>query len=193
MRERRGFDARDGGSLATARGSDPPEIETIRSTGFGDWLRIDTQDVRLSATKHMVAHVVHFPRIALVVALDRDDLVLIRQFRFPARSWLIEVPAGRVEEHEDPASAARRELREETGYLAGRLEPVGQIRISPHLSDEVTHMYLATDLRLGAPAREEGELIQRVVVGQNRVRSMVDAGKIVDAKTIAALSIIGII
>ena len=98
-----------------------------------------------------------------------------------------------MEAHEDPAQTAGRELWEETGYRAGQLELIGKLRISPHLSDETTYVYRATGLIPGPAHPEKGEFIQRFVVPRAEARPMVQEGRIVDAKTIAALSISNVI
>jgi ADP-ribose pyrophosphatase len=165
----------------------------VRTTSFGNWISVDSRTVQFANSQSMETHVVRFPAIALIVALDGNDLVLIRQFRFPPQSWLIEAPAGRVETHESPERTAFRELWEETGFHAGRIELIGKLRISPHLSDETTYVYRATDLTPGAPHTDKGEFIQRFVVPRGDVRAMVREGRIVDAKTIAALAICDVI
>ncbi|MET9357465.1 NUDIX hydrolase [Streptomyces sp. NPDC006617] len=175
--------------LCTASTPGGGNVVASATTPFGDWIRVESRTIQLTDDERMVAHVVRFPAIALVLALDGDRLVLIRQFRYPPQCWLVEAPAGRVEAHEPPERTAARELREETGYEAGKLELIGRLRISPHLSDETTHVYLGTDLTPGEPHPDKGELIQPFPVPRNQLRSMVDRQQIVDAKTIAALSL----
>ncbi|MEH0524862.1 NUDIX hydrolase [Streptomyces stelliscabiei] len=165
----------------------------VRTTAFGDWISVDSRTVQLAGSQSMETHIVRFPAIALIVALDGDDLVLIRQFRFPPQSWVIEAPAGRVEPREDPARTAVRELREETGFQADKVELVGTLRISPHLSDETTYVYAATGLVPGPAHPDKGEFIQRFMVPRGNVRAMVREGRIVDAKTIAALAVCDVI
>ncbi|NED11514.1 NUDIX hydrolase [Streptomyces sp. SID9124] len=172
-----------------------PTVRTsdVRTTSFGDWISVDSRTVHLADSQSMETHVVRFPAIALVVPLDGDDLVLIRQFRFPPQTWLIEAPAGRVEAHEDPAEAAVRELWEETGFHVRTMRLAGELRISPHLSDETTYVYEATGLTPGAAHPDKGEFIQRLVVSRTEARAMVREGRIVDAKTIAALALCDVI
>jgi len=165
------------------------EISILRSheQRYDSWLGIETRTVELPSAQVIETHVVKFPDIALILAVDGCELVLVRQFRFPPHQWLLEAPAGMVEREEQPEAAAERELAEETGYRCDRLEKLGELRTSPHLSNELTHVYLATGLRAGPPHPDMTELIQQVRVQQSELRSMISNGDVTDAKTIAAL------
>ena len=130
----------------------------------------------------------HHPGAAAVVPfLDRERIVLLRQFRHAAGGTIWEVPAGKLDAGEDPAACAARELAEETGYRAGRIERVGAVLTTPGFSDERIHLFCAFDLLAGATAHEHHELIQSEVVPFERALAMIDSGEITDGKTIAAL------
>lgn len=118
---------------------------------------------------------------------------MIRQFRYAPRTWLLEAPAVRVEAGETAVSAAIRELREETGYHCASVEKLGEIRISPHLSDETTHVYLATGLRADVPEHDLGELIGVENVPTADLRRYVEQGLLIDAKTIATFVLAGLL
>jgi ADP-ribose pyrophosphatase len=132
--------------------------------------------------------ILHHPGAAAVVPfLDHDRVVLLRQFRHAAGGTLWEVPAGKLDGGEDPAVCAARELAEETGYRAGRLERTGAIFTTPGFTDERIHLFCAYDLSPGATAHEHHEVIHTEVGPFARALEMIDAGEITDGKTIAAL------
>ncbi len=121
--------------------------------------------------------------------LDDGSIVLIRNYRFAVEETLYELPAGRIEKNEAPAVGAGRELTEETGYTAGRLEELGQFYSGPGTCNELMHAFVATDLSAGPQKLETYEQIATEVVGEAEVRKMVADGRIHDAKTIAALGL----
>jgi ADP-ribose pyrophosphatase len=116
------------------------------------------------------------------------QLMLIRQYRYATGGYVYEIPAGRLEDGEPPEECARRELKEETGCTADRLEPVFTMYTTPGFTDEKIHVFLATGLTRGAPAREGDEFIEIVTLPMSRVLEMIRGNEIVDAKT--ALSIL---
>jgi ADP-ribose pyrophosphatase len=129
----------------------------------------------------------HPGAVAIVPLVDDDHVCLIRNYRVAAEATLIEIPAGTLEENEPPAETAARELIEETGYIAGRLDPVHTFLLSPGILDERMHLFVARDLRLGPTAREEGEEIENLVVSWEEALAMIDRGEIQDAKTLVGL------
>jgi ADP-ribose pyrophosphatase len=119
---------------------------------------------------------------------DADPrIVLIRQFRHATDGWLWEIPAGRREGDEAPEATARRELREETGYGCGRLEPITWIWTTPGFTDEVIHLYAAHDLTAGAHAHERDEVLELHPIRWSQVMTMIHAGELHDTKTLVAL------
>jgi len=115
-------------------------------------------------------------------------LLLIRQYRYATDGFVHEIPAGRLEAGEAPIDCARRELMEETGCRAERLEHVFTMYTTPGFTDERIHVFLATELSRGAHAREGDEFIELVELPLSRALAMIERGEIVDAKT--ALSIL---
>ncbi len=120
-----------------------------------------------------------------MVALDR--VCLIRNFRIAVDETLIELPAGTIEDGEDPLETARRELVEETGYRAGRLEKLCEFYMSPGILNERMHLFLATDLQAGPTALESGEEIQTHVVDWVEALRLVETGQVRDAKSLVGL------
>jgi len=123
-----------------------------------------------------------------VLPLHEDGTVtLIRQLRPAVDRQLLEIPAGRLDPGEDPAACGERELAEETGLTAGRLEPLGSMYSSPGVFDEVIHLYLATELVQEDPSPEHYEDIETVRIPLNEALRMAAEGEICDSKTCLAL------
>lgn len=132
--------------------------------------------------------VVHHPGAVLVVPrLDDGRLVLIGNQRVAVGERLLELPAGALGRGEDPAVAARRELEEETGYAAGRMEPLGEFYTSPGFCDELMRAFVADRLSPVARRLEPGEDIELHPVPAEEALAMIDDGRIRDGKSIAAL------
>ena len=113
--------------------------------------------------------------------------VLIRQFRHAADGYIWEVPAGRLDGGESPESCAERELEEETGMRARRLERLATIYTTPGFTDERIHLFLADGLEPGAEHREADEFMELHTLRWSRVLEMIDRGEIVDGKTLVSL------
>ena len=113
--------------------------------------------------------------------------VLIRQFRHAADGYIWEVPAGRLDAGESPESCAERELEEETGMRARRLERLTTIYTTPGFTDERIHLFLADGLEPGAEHREADEFMELHTLRWSRVLEMIDRGEIVDGKTLVSL------
>lgn len=126
---------------------------------------------------------------SVVVAPLRDGKVaLVRQLRPAVDAWLWELPAGTLEPGEEPVEAARRELEEETGLSARRLEVVASFFPAPGYSSEKMHLIIAHDLAEADRHPEEGELIGEIRwFSIEELASMAESGQLMDAKTLAAL------
>lgn len=133
---------------------------------------------------------IHYANAAVILPiLDDGSIVMIRNYRFAVNERLWELPAGMLEEAEDPAVGAARELLEETGYTAGRIEKIGSYCSAPGTSDEILHAFLATDLTGGEQDLEDYERITVEVLPEQTIRKMIASGEIHDAKTISALAL----
>ncbi|MBL0171569.1 MAG: NUDIX hydrolase [Gemmatimonadaceae bacterium] len=135
---------------------------------------------------------VRHPGASAVVPLldaDADDpqVLLIRQYRYAADGYLYEIPAGRLDAGESPLQCAHRELSEETGYRAERVEHLFTMYTTPGFTDEKIHLFLATGLTAGESHREADEFMELVPTKLSRALSMIEQGEIQDAKTALAL------
>jgi ADP-ribose pyrophosphatase len=134
--------------------------------------------------------VVHPGAVVIVPWVDADRLCLIRNYRWAIDRTLLELPAGTLSPGEDPEQTALRELAEETGYRAGRLEKLLEFYPSPGIMTEVMHLYSAEQLTPGDKELELDERIEPVVVTWDAALKMVDSGEIVDAKTLVGLWVV---
>ena len=125
--------------------------------------------------------------VAIVALDDQQCVVLVRQYRHAVRSLIIEVPAGKLDGDEDPLEGAERELREETGFRAGRYERLGRFYPAPAWSTELVYLYLATHLTPGPTHPEADEAIELLHVPLAEAIAMIHSGAITDGKSVAAL------
>lgn len=151
--------------------------------------RIEVRRVRVHRRGREVTRdlVVHGGSVCVLGRLDDGSVVLIRNHRYAAGGWLWELPAGTLEPGEDPAACALRELREETGYEAARVEPLGTFLVSPGYCTEVMHAFRATGLRAVGQDLDDAEEIEVEAVPPARLDAMVAAGDVRDGKTLATL------
>ena len=151
-------------------------------------VNIEQMDVQVGCKGWHTYQVVRHPGGVAVLPLHDDGSVtLIRQLRPAISTFTIELPAGRLDSGENPADCARRELLEETGLSAQRLESLGIIHTSPGVFDEMIHLYLAVDLCQGEPQPEQYEDIETFRLPLDEAVQMACDGRISDGKTIAAL------
>lgn len=135
--------------------------------------------------------ILRHPGAAAIVPLHDDGTVtLVRQYRHAAGGFILEVPAGKLEPGEDPEACALREMQEEVGLAAAGAEKLGAIHTTPAFTDEVIHLYVATDLRPCPPAREPDEVMTAERVPLSEAVTMIQHGRITDGKSIAALMLL---
>ena len=137
-----------------------------------------------TATREVVEH----PGAVAVLALTApESVVLVRQFRYPINEITLELPAGKLEQGEDPLRAAHRELAEETGFVAGQMEFMTSFYSTPGFSDERMRLYLATDLKAGTPRPDDDEFLDCLTVDRSTAARMIGEGAFTDAKTLVGL------
>ena len=154
-------------------------------------LNIDTVTLPNGFTVNL--EIVRHPGAAAVVPLkDNGTVVLIKQFRHAAGGFIYEIPAGKLHPGEDPRHCAARELEEEIGYVAGRLELLTSILTAPGFTDEVIHIYKATGMTAGRQQLDRDEVLEVLEISLEEAIKMIKAGTIRDAKTIVGLKLLGL-
>jgi len=149
-------------------------------------LRVDT--VRMPHGKLAVREIAEHAHAICAVPIDSEgNVLMVRQYRKPTESELLEVVAGGIEKDEDPRDAALRELQEEIGHTAGRLQLLSSFWIAPGWCTEYMHAYLATDLSPASLTADDDENISVVTVPLDQVQGLIQSGEIRDAKSIASL------
>ena len=150
----------------------------------GRILRVRLDDVALPDGRPAQREVIEHDGGVCVAALTADnELLFVRQFRYPYRAVMEELPAGKLNPGEDPLGCGKRELFEETGAAAERYESLGTLYPSPGYAAEVIHLYLATGLTFGEARPDEDEFLQAYRVPLDEAVRRVIAGEIPDAKT----------
>ena len=155
----------------------------------GHILNLRVDHIRTSAGVEAVREIVENGGAVAVAPIDNQGrVVLVKQYRHAIRAVVTEVPAGKLDsDDEDPLEAVQRELREETGFRAGRIENLGSIYPSSAWSTEFVHLYLAQDLIPGPTAPDADEAIEVLHLPLDNAIELVRSGAITDAKTVAAL------
>ena len=153
----------------------------------GKVVKVFKDSVELSTGKKSFREFVKHSGGVVILAVKGDKILLVKQFRYPLKEVMFELPAGKLEIREDPFEAAKRELEEETGYCANKWTPLGYVYTSPGYSDEKLYLYKAEDLEFTHCHPDEGEIIEAFEYKYEDVLKMVDNGEINDAKTLCAL------
>ena len=168
-----------------------PEVtdsEVVLSARLFDIVRAT---IRFPDGRDVERMVVEHPGAVAMIAIDGSGRwLLVRQYRYPTRKELLEIPAGTLEPGEDPAETAARELREETGFAAGSLERIGGTWSAPGFCTEYMHFYLATSLRPDPLPQDDDEHISApIAMTFDDVLAAIDDGAIEDAKTLVAVTL----
>src|SRR5438128_8599769 len=159
----------------------------------GRVINLDVDTVRYPDGSTGELEMIRHPGAAAVIPFASDPagpdptILLLRQYRYATGGVLWEIPAGRLGPAEEPPACARRELLEEAGVTAGRLERLTTIWTTPGFTNEVIHLYLASGLTAGEPSRERDEFIEVVPQPLSQVLARIRDGEVRDAKTIVAI------
>lgn len=168
-----------------------PEVLASEPLAAAGYIRLVRDTIRFPNGHEVQRAVIEHPgAVALVVVDAEGRWLLVRQYRHPARRHLLEIPAGTREAGEAPEETAAREVREETGYAAGRLERLGGAWMAPGFCQEFIHFFLATDLRADPLPQDQDEYIEppvRLTIAE--VDLAIADGRIEDGKTLAALTL----
>lgn len=164
-----------------------PQIVASEEIFRGRVFDVTVDTIREGQTTYK-REVVHHPGSAVIIPSFPDGTIaLVRQYRHPAVRYLLEVPAGTLNRGERPEEGAARELEEELGFVAGKLEKLSEFFVSPGFCEEKMWLYLATDLTPTAQRLEDDELLEVVRLPMRQALEMITDGEIEDAKTIIGL------
>ena len=172
--------------------SEGPRVAT-RRVYTGRVINLDVDTVRFPNGSTGELEMIRHPGASAVVpflsdpAGDDPQVLLIRQYRYAAERYLYEVPAGRLDAGEPPDVCARRELREETGCTAERVEYLTTMYTTPGFTDERIHLFMAVGLTRGENSREADEFIEVETMPLSEALSLIERGEIQDGKTALAL------
>ena len=154
----------------------------------GKVLSLDLDEVvepgGVKATREVVRHP---GSVAALPVMPDGSLILVRQYRYPVDETVWELPAGRLDPGESPEAGIQRELREEIGHRAERLEKIAFFYTTPGFCDESMHVFRATGLVPDKASADDDERIETATVTLDRAREMVAAGEIREGKTLVAV------
>ena len=164
------------------------EEKTMKSEKIYEGKMINLVDRELPDKKYSKREIVEHPgSVGIIAITDDGHLVLVKQFRKPVEKTLLEIPAGKIEINEEPKETALRELYEETGYRAEKIEYLFEFYTSPGFSNEKMYLFLATELIEGNAEPEDDEYIEIEKIKLENLIEMILKGEIVDSKTIIGI------
>lgn len=164
-----------------------PRIISSQKVFEGRVFNVTVDTVREGELTYQREVVHHHGSAVILPVFDDGTVALVRQYRHPAVRYLLEAPAGTLEEGERPDDGAARELQEELGLVAARLEKLSEFFVSPGFCEEKMWVFLATELTQGPQRLEEDEVLEVVRLPIEEALEMITSGEIQDAKTIIAL------
>jgi ADP-ribose pyrophosphatase len=140
--------------------------------------------VELPNGKTSMREVVRHPgAVAVLAETETGEVICVRQYRTAPNEVLLEVPAGKLDPGEAPVACAERELQEETGFVAGAMQKIGEFYTSPGFADEKIHLFYATDLHAGQVQLDEDEFVEPALLSFEEVTNAIATGQVRDAKT----------
>jgi ADP-ribose pyrophosphatase len=164
-----------------------PRIISSQKVFEGRVFNVTVDTVREGELTYQREVVHHHGSAVILPVFDDGTVALVRQYRHPAVRYLLEAPAGTLDEGERPDDGAARELQEELGLVAARLEKLSEFFVSPGFCEEKMWVFLATELTQGPQRLEEDEVLEVVRLPIQEALEMITSGEIQDAKTIIAL------
>ncbi len=154
----------------------------------GKIIKVRVDQVELANGRKATREIVeHSGGVVIIPVNDEGEILLVEQFRKPLDQTLLELPAGKLEPGEEPRKCASRELREETGYEAGQLKYLFSFYTTPGFSNEILHLFLASDLKKVGMAPDEDEIIRNHQIKKSYIFEYIRQGKIKDGKTVLGL------
>jgi len=154
----------------------------------GDFLDVRRDEVLLPNGETGTREWINHPgAVVIIPILPNGEIALIKQFRYAARSEFLELPAGKLDEGEDPKACAFRELEEEIGYRAGEMQFIAKIHPAIGFANEIMSIYLAEDLKKTNYNRDKDEFIELIPTNMEEALNLVWENKITDVKSIIGL------
>ena len=153
----------------------------------GRILTLNCDDVLCSNGEETKREIIHHRGGVTILAELNNKIAFVKQFRYAYKEEVLELPAGKIEEGEEPLLSAERELTEETGLIAERLEYVGEMYPSPGYTNEKIYMYIAHGLKKGKQHFDSDEVLDVIYLTIDEVKAKLDNNEIKDAKTICLL------
>ena len=164
-----------------------PKIISSQKVFAGRVFNVTVDTVREGEITYQREVVHHGGSAVILPVFDDGTVALVRQYRHPTVRYLLEAPAGGIDDGERPDEAAARELQEELGLVAGRMEKLSEFFVSPGFCEEKMWVFLATELTEGRQQPEEDEVLEVVRLPLDEALEMISSSEIQDAKTIIAL------
>ena len=163
--------------------------ETIESKKKADFplFKVFEDVVKLPNGLKMDYYRVEKIPVVVLLPIISDKIVMVKQYRYPIKSDSLELPAGHILPDETPESCAERELKEETGYSAGKIEKILSYHPSTEYSDQVYHIFIAEDLEEGKTDREKYELLEVELLDFKSIIEKIIDGTITDGRTITSI------
>ena len=127
--------------------------------------------------------------VVTILPIFSDKIVMVKHYRYPIKSYSLELPAGHVKGDETPKECAIRELKEETGFTTNKIEKLLSYNPSTEYSDQIYHIFMAKNLIKGKPEREKYEIMDMELLKTEMVIDKIMDGKITDGRTITAVFI----
>jgi len=149
-------------------------------------LRVDT--VELENQKYAKREIVEHKNASAIVAInEKNEILLVRQYRKAVEDFIYEIPAGLINIAEEPEECALRELKEETGYEAEKISLICEFYSSPGFTNEKIYLFKAQELTFSSTKFDEDEFIETISVNKEEAKKMMDTGRIADSKTFVGI------
>lgn len=154
----------------------------------GTVISVKVDHIEYSDKTTGIREVVNHPGGAAIVAVTEGKIIFVKQYRYPLHERIYELPAGKIDNNEDPALCAIRELEEEAGYKTNKVIELGMIVSTPGFCNEKLYLYFSDDLTIGETNHQDGEHGMEIsMFSLEEVEEMIRNNEIIDAKTICAI------
>lgn len=168
-----------------------PEIISTATVYKGKVFNIELAQIRDGEIRYAREIVTHHGSCVIVPVFSDNRVALVKQYRHPAQKYLLEIPAGTLNENEPPEVGAAREVEEEIGVSAGKIEKLTEFYVSPGFLTEKMHVFLATELQVTAQNLDDDEFLSIEKYSFAELFEMIRSGEIEDAKTIVGVIMAG--